>query len=256
MGACGHAAGGVFGCEDSAKGEAAADAFGDHHDVRAHAGPFMGKEFAGPRDAALHFVQHHQSAGFVAQRADALETDIGQRADAALALHRLNQDPGHIGLLHCLFDRVVIPKGQMTETGQQGREAFGHLLAASGGDTGRGAAMEAAVESYDHMPFRLAFVVPVLARHLDRQLAAFGTRVGEKHGVGKGGIDQLVRQLLLLRDLVEVRHMPQVLGLGGQRLGQGRVGVAKGVYRDPRTEVEKTSAVSLDQPAAFAFDEG
>ena len=45
-------------CQTRAHRETAADAFGDCHDIRRHAGPFMGEEFSGAADAGLHFVEN------------------------------------------------------------------------------------------------------------------------------------------------------------------------------------------------------
>ena len=81
-----------LGGEDRAERKAAADALGDHHDVGRDPGPFVREEPAGPAHAALHLVEDQQRAGLVADVAQALEALVGNDADAALALDRLDQD--------------------------------------------------------------------------------------------------------------------------------------------------------------------
>ena len=67
----------------------------------------------------------------------------------------------------------------------------------------------------------------VLARHLDGGLVGLGARIGEEHDVREGVLDESPGQLLALRDLVEVRGVPELAGLLGQRLDEMRMGVAE-----------------------------
>ncbi len=83
----------LFGRQAGAQREAAADALGDRHDVRRDARPFIGEELAGAADAALDLVEDQQQAVLVAElRAAPCRNAFGDRADAALALDRLDQD--------------------------------------------------------------------------------------------------------------------------------------------------------------------
>jgi hypothetical protein len=97
--------------------------------------------------------------------------------------------------------------------------------------------------------------VMVFPRHLHGKLAGLGARVGEEDGVGEGVLDQLVGQRLLLGDLVEIREVPDLVRLLGQRRDQLRVRMSQHVHRDARPEVEESAPVLLDQPGAFALHE-
>ncbi len=105
------------------------------------------------------------------------------------------------------------------------------------------------------MALGLSLFGPVLARHLDGQLAGFRPRVGEEAGVGEAMLHQRLGQRLLLRDAVEVRGMPERTGLRRQRRRQRRMRVAQHIDRDARPEVEKASPVRFHQPASLARDE-
>ena len=87
-------AGGLLLGEARADGKAAAQPLGRRHDVGLDAGPFMGEELAGAAHAALDLVEEQQQAVFVADGAQALQIFARGRAQAAFALHRLDQDRG------------------------------------------------------------------------------------------------------------------------------------------------------------------
>src|SRR5437016_136303 len=96
MGAGGHAQRRFFGRETSTHREAAADALGNRHDVGGDARPLVGEELAGAPDAALDLIEHQENAVLVAQFAQGSELVWRQRADAALALDRLDENAGRL----------------------------------------------------------------------------------------------------------------------------------------------------------------
>ena len=112
--------------------------------------------------------------------------------------------------------------------------------------------MKRPLEAHDLNPFGCALVEPVLARHLDGQLAGLGARIGEEHRVGKGMFDQPIGQFLLLFNGIQIRHMPELARLIGQRLDQIGVRMAQRVHRDACAHIQKPLPVAGDQPAAFA----
>ena len=115
--------------------------------------------------------------------------------------------------------------------------------------------MERPSKGDDIRPLRLAFVVPIFTGHLNRQLAAFCAGIGEKYRVGKRLIDQRISQLLLGRNVVQVRHMPQRIRLIRQRSHQRRMRMTQNIHRNARAQIQYLSPVSLCQPRAFTFDE-
>ena len=114
--------------------------------------------------------------------------------------------------------------------------------------------MERSFKGDDLHPFGRAFVIPVFARHFDGQLAAFGSRIGEKYSVRKGKFNKFVGQFLLLCDVVKVGHMPKHLRLITEPFDQGRMRMTKRIHRNTGSKIKETSPVCLNQPASFAFD--
>ena len=198
MGARGHATRGVFGGQQRAERVAAADALGHQHDVGRDPGPFMGEELARPPHAALDLVEDQQKPVFVAEIAQALEADIGQRADAAFALHGLDHDGAHVGCGGGGAQGVVIAEGQLAEARQERPEALGQLLRSGGRDRGHGAAVKGALEGQDRRALGLLALVAVLARHLDGQFRGLCPGIAEEDRVGEGVFDQPLGQRLLL----------------------------------------------------------
>jgi hypothetical protein len=72
----------------------------------------------------------------------------------------------------------------------------------------------------------------VLARHLDRRLDRFRAGIRKERDVGERALDEAPGEALAFRDAVEVRGVPQLAGLRGERLDQMRMGVAEGVDAD------------------------
>ena len=86
----------------------------------------VGVELPGARDAALHLVEHQHQIMLVAGRAQPRQELVRRRADAALALDRLDQEAGGI-LVDRRQRRVEIVELDHLEARQQRREAVDHL---------------------------------------------------------------------------------------------------------------------------------
>ena len=118
---------GARGGEAGADREAAAQALGDGGDVRAHARLLAGEQRAGAAHAGLDLVEHQEQAVLVAQCAQLLQALRRHRADAALALDRLDQDGRGLGPDRRV-QRLVIAERQDVEARQQRIEALDSFL--------------------------------------------------------------------------------------------------------------------------------
>ena len=78
--------------DDARQREAAGERFGDGDEVGLDAGILDAEHLAGAREAGLHLVGDQQDAVLVADRAQRLEQFGRRRMEAALALHRLDDD--------------------------------------------------------------------------------------------------------------------------------------------------------------------
>jgi hypothetical protein len=231
-----------------------ADALGSGEDVGFDPVMLVGIELAGPRDAALHFIENQHQPVLVAQRPEPLHECLRGGPDAAFALDRFDHDAGRVRPDQRL-GRFQIVERRIFEPGEQRREAVVHLLLVRGADGCHRAAMEGVVEGDDLEPVRLACIARVLvigARGLDRGLDRLGARIGEKHRVAEGCVDQPLRQALALGAAVKVRDVHQRRGLLLDRGDQPLVRVAEKVHRDAAREVEVARAVLADQVTMLA----
>ena len=105
----------------------------------------MGEELAGAADAALDLVEDQQQAVLVAELAQAPQRLRREGADAALALHRLEQDRGGLGSDQ-LLGGVDVVEGDLVEAVDLRAEAFEIFRLAAGGDRRQRAAVEGAFE--------------------------------------------------------------------------------------------------------------
>src|SRR4051812_40323801 len=97
--------------------------------------------------------------------------------DAALALHRLDQDRRRLvmdGRLH----RRQIAEWQMRESLRQRAEAFFYLVLTRGGNARHRPSVERVVESNDLVPARGA---AEFARQLDQPLIGLRSAIAEEH---------------------------------------------------------------------------
>src|SRR6516225_5932407 len=212
MGAGDHAGRGALGGEAGADRKAAAERLGDRHNIRRNILPFMGEELAGPPHPALHLVIDEKEAEFVADLAQPLEVAGRRGTYAALALDRLNKDCRRF-LANRGAHLIQIAKGDVVETFHRRTEALEVGLVAGGGQGRKGAAVKRALAGDNAPAFGVTGLRLVLARDLERELAGLGPGIAKEHAVGKGVVDEALRQPFLARDLKQVRSVPQALGL-------------------------------------------
>src|SRR5690606_11038541 len=114
MHASGHAACSFLGCKAGADRETATQALGKGHDIRRYTRPFMGQELARAADSGLHLIEDQEQPVLVTERTQPAQRDEREPADAALALHGLNQDGRSFGA-DCLFYRRDIVERHLVE---------------------------------------------------------------------------------------------------------------------------------------------
>ncbi|CDX33909.1 hypothetical protein MPLA_1690011 [Mesorhizobium sp. ORS 3359] len=243
----GHAGRRLVRGEAGAHREAAADALGDRHQVRRDAGPFMREQLAGAADAALDLVEDQKQAVLVAELPQPFQGLRRHRANAALALHGLDQD-GRGLRRDRLFRGIDVVKCNLVEAFDLGPEALEIFVLAAGGDRRQRAAVERAFEGDDAKTLWMALDELIAPGRLDGAFQRLGARIGEEHLVGKGGIDQPLAQPALFRDFVEIGDVPELGGLFSERRDQMRMAVAQRIHRDAAREVEISLALVGDQP--------
>jgi len=87
----------------------------------------------------------------------------------------------------------------------------------------------------------------VAPRRLDGAFQRFGTRIGEKHLVGEGRLREPAAEAFLARNLIEVRQVPDLVGLILQRGHQMRMRMPQRIDRDTGCEIEISLAIFGDQ---------
>ena len=230
--------------------EPAADALGDRHQVRRDTGPLMGEQLAGTADTGLDLVEDQQKAVVVAELAHCTQELGRDFADTALTLDRLDADRCGLRPDGRLQGVQVIGR-HLVETGRLRTETLQVLRLAAGRDGRDGTAVEGPFESDDVEAIRLAIVVMVAARALDRRFHGFRAGIHEQDLFGESRVAQPLRQPLAIRDLVQIGGVPELGGLILQCLDQMRVAVTEGIDRDAGSAIEESSAVSRYQPDAF-----
>ena len=136
--------------------------------------------------------------------------------DAALALARLDQDRRRLGSDRGA-QRVEVAERHVVEALEGRVESLQVLGLAAGGDGRQRAAVERAPAGDDAVALALAGLVEVLAHQLDAALDRLGARVAEERAIGEAIRDEPLGQPLLPGDPVQIRGVPQLSGLLGQR---------------------------------------
>ena len=131
-------------------------------------------------------------------------------------------------------------------------EALQMLGLAAGGDGGERAAVKGAGEGDEAIALGRAVRRVVAPRRLDRAFHRFGAGIGEEHAIGEGDGAQPLRQPLLAGNAVQIGDVPELLGLGGERLDELGMGVTERGHRDARAEIEIALAFGCEQVGALA----
>ena len=212
----------------------------------------VGEELAGAADAGLDLVEDQQQAVLVAQRAQAPQ-EVRRRSTlhAALALDRLDQERAGSRADRGLHG-VEVAGRDLVEAVDLRPEALDVFGLSAGGDRRQRAPVKGAFESHDAVSLGMAADRLALARHLDRRLVGLGARIGEEDQIGEGRLGQPPRQTLAFRDLEEIGGVPELAGLGRQRLDEMRMGMAERGHGDAGAEIEIALARRRRQPAAVA----
>ena len=247
---------------EGADRHATPEALGQGDGIGLHPELLIAPQAAGAADAHLHLIEDQQDVVLIAELAHAAEEGRIAGVHAALALQGLQQHRRHprpLGLAvaqqHLEGGRVVV--GEVAEALHHRLKALVVLRLAGGGDGRQGAAVEAGLGREDQWAALGAAIdaahhVAVLAGQLDRRLIGLGAGIAEEDLVGAAVGGDPGRQLLLLRDPVEVGHVLQPPQLARQRPPHHRAAVAEGADGDAGHAIEIALALAVPQPDAAA----
>ncbi len=154
-----------------------------------------------------------------------------------------------------LLHRFEIAMRHLVKAVHRRAKAFEILCGAGRSQRRQRAAMERAFEGDDAIALGMTLGGVILARDLDHALHRLGAGIAEEHEVGEALLAQTRGELVAIRALEQVRHVPQFCRLLLQRRDQVRMAMAQGIHRDARGEVEIAIAIGGDQPRALtAFE--
>ena len=131
-----------------------------------------------------------------------------------------------------------IAERHLVEAADRFTEAFQILRISARRDRRQRAPVERAFEGDDAPAFRRAVDVMIAPRRLDRPFAGFRARVAEEHLVRERDLDEPLGQRLLSRDPIEVRRVPELAGLLGQRRDEPGMRMPQSIHRDAGRKVE------------------
>ena len=131
------------------------------------------------------------------------------RADAALALDRLDQDRRGLRADRRL-ERLEVAERHLVEAFDLRPKAFEVFRLAAGGERRQRAAVEGALEGDDAKALGPAVHIVIAARRLDGAFDRLGAGIAEEHAVGEGRRDELLAELALAGNLEDVGDVPEL----------------------------------------------
>ncbi len=140
----------------------------------------------------------------------------------------------------------------LVEAVQRRTEAFEIFCRAGRRQRPQRAAVERAFEGDEAIALGMSLGGMIAARDLDRAFHRFGAGITEEHEIGKALLAQPRGELVAVRALEQVRHVPELGRLLLQRCDQMRMAMAERVDRDAGGEIEIALAIGRDQPGALA----
>ena len=143
----------------------------------------------------------------------------------------------------------------LVETVHRRSETFEIFRRSRGGERRQRAAVEGAFEGDDAIALGGAFRELIVAHQLDDAFHRFRAGIAEEDEVGKALFAQPRGELVAVRALEQVRHVPEPGRLLLQGGDQSRVAMAERVDRDARGEIEVALAIGGGEPAALAARE-
>ena len=146
----------------------------------------------------------------------------------------------------------MISHCEMDKPRQHGTEPFSKFLCPSRRDHSKGATVKTVVKrNYVHPPV-ITLLIMIFPHHFDGTFHTFSARIGEEYCIGKCVLHQFFSQLLLVRDLIQIRSMPKLRRLVLQHLNHFRMRMTQRIYRNTSTKIEKALPLIIHQPATFA----
>ncbi len=235
---------------------AVAQGLGQGHHIGGDARVLVAEPGAGASQAGLDLVEHQQPAVPVAQAAQLAQVVGAGQADAAFALHGLDQHGHDVAMLGggVVHGRDVVI-GHAHEARHQRLEAALLGRVARGRQRGQRAAVKAVVHHQDLRPRHLP-AVAVQARQLERGLVGLGAGVAEEGRLHVGQGAQALAQAFLPVDAEHVGGVQQQAGLLGDHGGDLRVRVAQGGHCHTGNGIQVFGAVLVPELGPTATDEG
>ena len=169
--------------QERAHGQAAAERLGQGQDVGHDARVLVGEHLPGAPEAALDLVEDQERAALAADRLEALQELGRRRADAALALHRLEHHGRGLVADRPRPPRRDRPRARSARPGTSGSKGSRYFGRPGGRERAHGAAVEGALE---RDVLGAALLLADAPRELHGPFPGLGARVAEEDLRGEG----------------------------------------------------------------------